>query len=328
MKNTTMGIASDPPEASHTPVLLAEILEGLQIQPGSRVIDGTIGGGGHTAAILAKSAPNGQVLGIDADPAAIRRVTLRFTPELADGRLTLAQGNFGELAALARTHGFTAVNAILLDLGVSSFQLETPERGFSFGFDGPLDMRFDPEHGVSAAEIVNTWPENELADLIYQYGEERLSRRIARRLVEQRPFTTTGQLAIAIERASGGRRGHRIHPATRTFQALRIAVNEELMQLERVLPQCLDLLTQGGRLAVLTFHSLEDRIVKQWMQREASTYVRDDRLLQGGYERRPNLTILTRKPMTAADAELTHNPRSRSAKLRIAERLYPDHAAN
>lgn len=317
----TPGVVSDPPEASHTPVLLAEILEGLHIQPGSRVIDGTIGGGGHTAAILAKSAPTGQVLGIDADPAAMRRVTLRFDAEITAGRLVLAQGNFGDLAEIASAHGFTAVNAVLLDLGVSSFQLETPDRGFSFHQDGPLDMRFDPLQGVSAAQIVNTWPEHELADVIYQYGEERQSRRIARTLVQQRPFTTTGQLAKAVERASGGRRGSRIHPATRTFQALRIAVNEELMQLERVLPQCLDLLTSGGRLAVLTFHSLEDRIVKQWMQREASTYVRDEMIPQGGYERRPTLAILTRKPITAADAELTHNPRSRSAKLRIAERI-------
>jgi 16S rRNA (cytosine1402-N4)-methyltransferase len=260
-------------------------------------------------------------LGIDADPAAIRRNEERFAAELAAGRLTLVQGNFGEIHRLATTHGFPAVNAILLDLGVSSFQLETPERGFSFSHDGPLDMRFDPHRGMSAADVVNTWPERELADLIYQYGEERESRRIARYLVQHRPYTTTGQLAAAVERACGGRRGNRLHPATRTFQALRIAVNEELTQLERVLPQCLDLLTPGGRLAVLTFHSLEDRIVKHWLQKEASTYVRDDSLLQGGYERSASVTILTRKPKTATDAELTHNPRSRSAKLRIAERL-------
>lgn len=314
-------IAADPPEASHTPVMLAEILEGLQIGAGARIIDGTLGGGGHTAAFLAQSAPAGKVLGIDADPAAIRRNEARFAAELAAGRLTLVQGNFGEIHRLATTHGFPAVNAILLDLGVSSFQLETPERGFSFSHDGPLDMRFDPHRGMSAADVVNTWPERELADLIYQYGEERESRRIARYLVQHRPYTTTGQLAAAVERACGGRRGNRLHPATRTFQALRIAVNEELTQLERVLPQCLDLLTPGGRLAVLTFHSLEDRIVKHWLQKEASTYVRDDSLLQGGYERSASVTILTRKPKTATDAELTHNPRSRSAKLRIAERL-------
>ncbi len=316
----TIAIASDPPKASHTPVLLAEILEGLQVRPGSRMIDGTIGGGGHTAAMMANSAPDGRILGIDADPAAIRRITLRFESAIAAGRLTVAQGNFGDLAEIAQTSGFIAVDAILLDLGVSSFQLETPERGFSFGHDGPLDMRFDPLQGIDAAHIVNSWPEDEIADLIYQYGEEKQSRRIARYLVQQRPFATTSELANAIERAIGGRRGSRIHPATRTFQALRIAVNEELTQLARVLPQCLNLLVPGGRLAVLTFHSLEDRIVKQWMQKEASTYVRDETILQGGYERRPTLKILTRKPMTATEAELTHNPRSRSAKLRIAER--------
>jgi 16S rRNA (cytosine1402-N4)-methyltransferase len=320
MKQTT-AIASDPPSASHTPVMLAEIVEGLQLQPGQRIIDGTIGGGGHTAAFLEYSAPDGRVLGIDADPAAIRRNAIRFDAEIGAGRLTVVQGNFGEVSALAQGHGFTAVNAILLDLGVSSFQLETAERGFSFTHNGALDMRFDPAQGISAAQLVNTWPEDEIANLIYQYGEERQSRRIARYLVQQRPFTTTAELAAAIERACGGRRGNRLHPATRTFQALRIAVNEELTQLERVLPQCLNLLAPGGRLAVLTFHSLEDRIVKHWMQKEASTYVRDETIPQGGYERRPSLIILTRKPKTATDAELTHNPRSRSAKLRIAERL-------
>jgi len=320
MKQHT-AIAADPPEASHIPVMLTEILTGLQIGPGQRIIDGTVGGGEHTAAFLAQSAPAGKVLGIDADPAAIRRNEGRFAAEMATGRLTLAQGNFGEIHRLATAHDFTAVNAILLDLGVSSFQLETPERGFSFSHDGPLDMRFDPDRGMSAADLVNTWPERELADLIYQYGEERESRRIARYLVQHRPFATTGQLAAAVERACGGRRGNRLHPATRTFQALRIAVNEELTQLERVLPQCLELLVSGGRLAVLTFHSLEDRIVKHWLQKEASTYVRDDSLLQGGYKRSANVTILTRKPKTATEAELTHNPRSRTAKLRIAERL-------
>ena len=312
---------SDPPEATHLPVMLQEIVEGLQIQPDLHMIDCTVGGGGHTAVMLEKSGPGGKVLGLDADPAAIRRTTARFADEITEGRLTLAQANFGDLANIAQTRGFTGIHAILLDLGVSSFQLETPERGFSFTHDGPLDMRFDPHQGSSAAEVVNQWPEHEIADLIYQYGEERQSRRIARYLVQHRPFTTTRELAAAVEQACGGRRGSRIHPATRTFQALRIAVNEELSQLERVLPQCLDLLARGGRLAVLTFHSLEDRIVKRWMQSEGSTYVHDEMLLQGGYERQPTLKILTRKPITATDAEITHNPRSRSAKLRIAERI-------
>jgi 16S rRNA (cytosine1402-N4)-methyltransferase len=237
------------------------------------------------------------------------------------GRLVIVQGNFGDIGALATAAGFTAVDGILLDLGVSSFQLETAARGFSFGQDGPLDMRFDPALGTSAADIVNSWSEQELADLIYRYGDERLSRRIARYLVQHRPYTTTMALAAAIERAVGGRRGQRIHPATRTFQALRIVVNQELEQLERALPQCLELLRVGGRLAVISFHSLEDRIVKQWMQQEARTFVHDPMLPHGGYERTAQLLIHTRKPLTATAAELEENPRSRSAKLRIAEKL-------
>ncbi len=313
-------IAADPEQAGHIPVLLDEVLAGLALSPGLLVIDGTLGGGGHTAALLAHTAPTGRVLGLDADPAAIRRVTLTLAAAIATARLSLVQGNFGNLATLATQHGFAAVDAILLDLGLSSFQLETPERGFSFGQDGPLDMRFDPTQGLSAADIVNQWPEQEVADLIYRYGEERLSRKIARYLVQRRPFVTTGALAAAIEQAVGGRKGSRIHPATRTFQALRIAVNEELTQLERVLPQALQLLKPGGRLAVISFHSLEDRIVKQWMQQEARTFVPNKLLPQGGYERTAQLELITRKPIVASETESATNPRSRSAKLRIAQK--------
>lgn len=313
-------VAADPQQAGHIPVLLDEVITGLALNPEMLVIDGTLGGGGHTAAILAHTAPTGRVLGIDADPAAMRRVASKLAAAIATARLTLAQGNFGDLTTLATSHGFAAVDAILLDLGVSSFQLETAQRGFAFAQDGPLDMRFDPTQGVSAAEVVNQWPEPELADLIYHYGEERLSRKIAHYLVQHRPFATTGALAAAVEAAVGGRKGSRIHPATRTFQALRIAVNEELTQLERVLPQALQLLKPGGRLAVISFHSLEDRIVKQWMQQEARTFVPDKRLPQGGYNRIAQLELITRKPIVAADAETAYNPRSRSAKLRIAQK--------
>jgi 16S rRNA (cytosine1402-N4)-methyltransferase len=213
------------------------------------------------------------------------------------------------------------VAGILLDLGVSSFQLETPARGFAMLLDGPLDMRFDPQATLTAADIVNTWDERSLADLIYRYGEESHSRRIARCLVQRRPFSTTIELAAAVERAVGGRKGSRTHPATRTFQALRIAVNRELEQLEHVLPQCLQVLAPGGRLAVISFHSLEDRIVKHWMQQEARSYVPDPTLPQGGYPRQPALAVITRKPIEAGAAETAQNPRSRSAKLRIAEKL-------
>jgi 16S rRNA (cytosine1402-N4)-methyltransferase len=187
--------------------------------------------------------------------------------------------------------------------------------------DGPLDMRFDPQATLSAADIVNEWDERSLADLLYRYGEETQSRRIARYLVQHRPLRTTTELAAAIERAVGGRRGSRIHPATRSFQALRIAVNRELEQLEQVLPQALQVLAPGGRLAIISFHSLEDRIVKHWMQEQARSYVPDPRLPQGGYEQAPTLRLVTRKPIEAGEAEVAQNPRSRSAKLRIAEKL-------
>lgn len=316
-----MPVVSDPAGAQHIPVLLPEVLDGLQVRPGAWIVDCTAGGGGHTAAMLEQSAPDGRLLALDADPAAIARVTQRLEDEVANGRLVLVQASFEQLERVVGDHGFVPVDGILLDLGVSSFQLETPERGFSLMAGGPLDMRFDPAASTSAADIVNAWDERELADLIYRYGEEKQSRRIARYLVQHRPFVTTTELANAIERAVGGRKGSRIHPATRTFQALRIAVNRELDQLEQVLPQCLRVLKPGGRLAVISFHSLEDRIVKHWMQQEARVYVPDPARLEGGYSRQPTVRVITRKPVEAGAAEVAQNPRSRSAKLRIAEKL-------
>lgn len=314
-------IAADPADAYHTPVLLSQVLEGLDVKPGAWIVDCTVGGGGHTEALLARSAPDGRVLGIDADPAAIRRVSMRFADALASSRLILHQSEFVRLEEVAAAHAFAPVDGVLFDLGVSSFQLQTPERGFSFSQVGPLDMRFDPAQPLNAADIVNEWDEQALAEVIFRYGEEPRSRRIARYLVQNRPFTTTAQLAEAIENAVGGRRGARIHPATRTFQALRIVVNHELQQIEDVLPQALRLLKPRGRLAVISFHSLEDRIVKQWMNDEARTYVSDPTRLHGGYERQPTLRILTRKPIVASDDEVVRNPRSRSARLRVAEKL-------
>ncbi len=316
-------VAPDPHGAAHVPVLRDEVLALLQIRSGSTAIDGTLGAGGHTHALLDRSAPDGKVLGMDADPAALRRTRRLLATAIAEGRLVLVQAPFAAMESTAHSYGFDQVDQILLDLGVSSFQLETPERGFSFAFDGPLDMRFDPTQGVSAAEIVNTWPEDELAALIYRYGEERRSRAIARQIARRRPIESTGQLAAVVERAVGGRRGSRTHPATQTFQALRIAVNGELEQLEAVLPQALRLLQPGGRLAVISFHSLEDRIVKQWMAHEARTRTPDPFHPQGGTPHTPRLRIVTRKPVTAQEAEVQANPRSRSAKLRVAERL-PD----
>lgn len=312
-------------DPGHVPVLLQEVIAGLQIRPDGRYIDGTLGGAGHTRAMLAASQPNGQVLALDADPQAIERVGTELTDEISAGRLLLEHANFGQMAQVAQRHDFAAVDGILLDLGVSSFQFDTPDRGFSLLHDGPLDMRMDTSADLTADQIVNEWREDELADTIYTYGEERRSRRIARFIVQHRPLHTTAELAEVVSRAVGGRRhgtpSARIHPATRVFQALRIAVNQELAHLEAVLPQCLELLAIGGRVAVISFHSLEDRIVKQWMQQESRTFIPDSAHPFGGIERTPRLALVTRKPIMAGESEIQANPRSRSAKLRVATRI-------
>lgn len=316
----------DPLNASHTPVLLQEVLDGLNLEPGCRVIDGTVGGGGHTGALLKIVRPKGKVLALDADPVAIQRVSKKYPEAVADGELTPVQANFGKMNVVAKENFFSSVDGILLDLGLSSFQLETPNRGFSFRLDGPLDMRFDLGQNETAESIVNTWNEQRLADMIYLYGEERRSRPIAKRIVQERPFRSTTQLAEVIAKViskSSGKRSQKtkIHPATRTFQALRIAVNQELVQLERALAHSIPLLKNAGRIAVISFHSLEDRIVKQWMRTEALTYVRDESHPLGGYDREATLTLITRKPIIPTAEEIARNPRSRSAKLRIAARV-------
>jgi 16S rRNA (cytosine1402-N4)-methyltransferase len=296
----------------HIPVLPAEVIAGLAPRSGGRYIDGTLGGGGHAEAILEASAPGGRLLGIDADPAALAAGAVRLAP--FGERAVLTHGNFRDLTRLARANGFEPADGILLDLGVSSHQLDTPERGFSFMADAPLDMRMDPTSGETAADLVDELPEGELADLIYRYGEERGSRRIARAIVAARRsgrIATTGALAEIVARALGGRHG-KIHPATRTFQALRIAVNHELESLEAALPQATELLAPGGRLAVIAFHSLEDRIVKQFFRAESG---------YGGATGPSRLRIITKKPIEAGSDEARANPRARSAKLRIAEKL-------
>ncbi len=312
------GQSTEPP--GHLPVLLEEVLEGLAVRPGGRYLDATVGGGGHAQAILQASAPDGRVLALDADPEAIQRVRERLADPMAQGRLILVQAFFDQMAQVADSHGFRPVHGVLMDLGVSSYQLDEPQRGFSFQADAPLDMRFDPGQGPSAADLVNRLSAEELAEILWRYGQERHSRRIARAIVAARPIHTTGQLAQIVERTVGRRGSTRIHPATRTFQALRIAVNDELGRLERALPQALDLLAVGGRLAVISFHSLEDRIVKHWMRAEAR-----DRVQLPGHPweetRTPRLRILTKKPIRPTPAEIARNPRSRSARLRIAERI-------
>ena len=249
---------------THIPVLLEEVIEALNVQPGGRYIDATIGPGGHAAAILENSTPGGQLLGIDADPESIEIAGAKL--EAYGDSVLLVNQNFANLRVICSQYDFSPVHGILFDLGLSSVQLEENNRGFSFQHDSQLDMRFSPRKEVTADDIVNTASESDLSDIIYEYGEERFSRRIARHIVRQRPITTSLQLAKTVEEAVGGRRG-RIHPATRTFQALRIAVNSELENLESALEQTINLLRPGGRLAVISYHSLEDRIVKQFMRR-------------------------------------------------------------
>ncbi len=257
------------------------------------------------------------MLGLDLDPQALEIASQRLSA--FESRLTLRQASYTTLRHQLSTLGWDAVDGIVIDLGVSSMQIDTPERGFSFLADGPLDMRFSPDQPTSAADLVNNLPEAELADLIYRYGEEHASRRIARAITQARPLHTTAELADVIVRASGGRRG-RIHPATRTFQALRIAVNGELQSLEEFLPQAVQALRPGGRLAVISFHSLEDRIVKQYFRQESRDCIcpPDQPVCTCGHK--ASLIEVTRHPIEATDEEASSNPRARSAKLRIAEK--------
>ncbi len=304
----------------HQPVLLAEVVRGLALQPGDDVIDGTLGGGGHAAAMLQVIAPDGRLLGLDADPTAIARCRQRFAREIEEGRVVLAHANFVRLREVAEAAGFTSVAGILLDLGLSSFQLAQAERGFSFQIAAPLDMRFDPSQGMPASELVNRLSEGELADLIYRYGEEPRSRRIARAIVAARPIRDTVHLAEVVARAVGGRRGH-IHPATRTFQALRIAVNQELDVLGAMLPQAISLLRPGGRIAIIAFHSLEDRLVKRFFQQESRDCICPPETPMCVCGHRATVRLITRQPQRPGEEEIARNPRSRSARLRIAERL-------
>ena len=288
---------------THTPVLLEETMEALAVQPGGRYIDCTLGAGGHALAILERSSPGGQLLGIDADPEAIAAARVRLTAYKSSA--LFINDNFVNLKDVCIKYSFFPVHGILFDLGLSSLQLEGGGRGFSFQRDEPLDMRLSPTQETSAADIINTTAEAELAQLIRTLGEEHHSRRIAHWIVQERPLKTTLQLVGVIERAVGGRRG-RIHPATRTFQALRIAVNEELEHLSSALEQATGLLGLGGRLVVISYHSLDDRIVKRFTHEEA---------------RKACLKLVYKKVVTPSRAEVHFNPRSRSAKLRAAERI-------
>ncbi|MBI4283485.1 MAG: 16S rRNA (cytosine(1402)-N(4))-methyltransferase RsmH [Chloroflexi bacterium] len=303
---------------AHIPVLVEETVEALQIQPGGRYIDCTLGGGGHAAAILEHSLPGGQLLGIDADPQAIRIARERLATH--NDSTLLINDNFVNLEAICYRHDFFPVHGILFDLGLSSLQLSDDDRGFSFQYDAPLDMRLNPNQPLTAADIVNTYSEAELAHLINTYGEEGFSRQIARRIVLERPIKTTLHLALVVERAIGSRRG-RLHPATKTFQALRIAVNQELEHLESALRQAVSLLGFEGRLMVISYHSLEDRIVKQFMQREAKDCLCPPGLPTCVCGHTASLRLVKKKVITPSPAEVQMNPRSRSARLRVAERV-------
>ena len=301
----------------HQPVLYKEIIHALQPHDGGRYVDGTLGAGGHARGILEASAPDGQLLGLDVDPQALALARKTLAPY--EQRTHLVQASYISLLAQLSQLGWKAVDGIVLDLGVSSMQFDTPERGFSFMNDASLDMRFDPSMLQSAADLVNEYSERELADLIYRFGEERDARKIARAIVKARPLHTTRELAAIIE-AISPRRGDRIHPATRTFQALRIAVNEELTSVEAVLPQALAGLRSGGRLAVISFHSLEDRIVKDFFREQSKDLIIPPYEQIYVQERKATLKEVNRKPITPGEDEIKSNPRARSAKLRIAEK--------
>lgn len=302
----------------HIPVLFQTVLDNLQVRPGGRYIDATVGGGGHAAGILAASSPGGCLLGLDRDPAAVERARSRL--DSYDERVTLVHGSFARLAEIAHACRFVPADGILLDLGLSSFQLADSTRGFAFMADGPLDMRFDPAaDGPTAASLVNDLPGEELATLLRRYGEEGKAHRIAMAIVAARPLHTTRELASVVEDVVR-RRGH-IHPATRTFQALRIAVNDELAALEAALPQAVEILAPGARLVVISFHSLEDRPVKRFMRRESRDCICSREMPICTCNHRATLRLVTRKPVRPTADEVAANPRSRSARLRVAERL-------
>ncbi|MBI5958601.1 MAG: 16S rRNA (cytosine(1402)-N(4))-methyltransferase RsmH [Chloroflexi bacterium] len=310
------------PAAPHISVLLDEVLHALRVAelPGGCFLDGTLGAGGHAAAILA-AAPQARLLGLDRDPAALALAADRLAP--FGERAALRHASYEQIAEIVPSWLGNApgLDGMLLDLGLSSMQVDDAERGFAFMREGPLDMRFDSTSSeITADDIINTWDAESIADVLFRYGEERHSRRIAQAILKARPIHTTRELAGVIEHAQYGPR-EKIHPATRTFQALRIAVNDELGAVERVLPLALNLLRPGGRLAVISFHSLEDRIVKHTFKAEATDCICPPRQPICTCGHRARVRIITPKPIQPTDAEIAVNTRSRSARLRVAERL-------
>ncbi len=306
------------PLPTHTPVLLTEVIEALQVQPGKRYIDCTLGLGGHAYSILEECSPTGQLLGIDADPEAIKWAKVRLAQYSKS--VILVNDNFANIEKICQEGNFLPVDGILFDLGVSSAQLEDAERGFSFQHDAQPDMRFSPNQVLTATDLINILPEDRLAQLIYEYGDERYSRQIAKLIIKNRPVVSTIALGHLIVQAVGGRQ-QKIHPATKTFQALRIAVNHELENLESALKQTINCLNRRGRLVVISYHSLEDRIVKQFMKRETMSCLCPSQTPVCMCNHLPSFKLISKKIITPSSKEIGGNPRSRSAKLRVAERL-------
>jgi 16S rRNA (cytosine1402-N4)-methyltransferase len=302
----------------HIPVLYHEIINALAPYSGGLYIDGTLGAGGHAMGILAASDPDGKLLGIDLDPQALV-IANRHLSVFKD-RVFVRQGTYVDMASFVKEIGWLFVDGIILDLGVSSIQLDTKERGFSFLYDAPLDMRFGDQTSFNAADLVNSLAENDLANIIWKYGEEKYSRKIARMICQNRPINTTFELANLVKKAYGNQYSQ-IHPATRTFQAIRIAVNQEMQAIESVVPQAIRLLKPGGKLAIISFHSLEDRIVKSIFRTESKDCICPPNQPICTCNHIKSIKEVNRKPIEASPEEITNNPRARSAKLRIAEKL-------
>lgn len=321
MNDNTIGGGNDVGKTSenfpHQPVLYQEVLDALNPKSGSDFIDGTLGAGGHSEGILKESSPDGRLLGIDIDPQATAIAQQRLKP-FAD-RVVIRQASYKDAPVVLKEIGWSKVQGILLDLGVSSMQIDWSDRGFSFMADGPLDMRFNQQIGDTAADLVNNQDENELADILWKFGEERFSRRIARAIVNARPIHDTQNLVRVIKAAVPKYEAH-LHPATRSFQALRIATNQELETISSSLPGLVDCLSLGGRIAVISFHSLEDRIVKQFFKRESQDCIcpPEQPICTCGHV--ATLDIVTKKPIRASQDEIDQNTRARSARLRVAQK--------
>ncbi len=305
-------------EAPHRPVLYQETIQYLTAKHAKRFLDCTAGAGGHSEGLLRESSPDSELIALDLDPTAIALSQERLKP--FGNRAKVIKASYLEAPQVLQAQGWNGVDGILMDLGVSSMQFDQAERGFSFRFDAPLDMRFDPHKGQSAADLVNSLSESDLAQIIWEYGEEKFSRRIAKAIVQARPLYTTFELADLVRKAVGKTREQQ-DPATRTFQALRIAVNDELNVISQAVPSLIELLQTNGRIAIISFHSLEDRIVKNVFRRESTDCICPPEKLICDCGHVATVKVLTKRPITASEDELQTNPRSRSARLRIAQKL-------